>query len=178
MTFEEYIKKIKKVYYPKNTKLNSNFICRDYHKFYKTLDLKYPIVNRDLYRNVISDINILLIEELFNNRVIKLPLKFGSIEIVKGNIKKPIENGKIKYRVDWNKTLKLWYEDKEAESNKILIRRVEKEIFKINYNTSKARYINKTYYSFIPVRSIKQRLKKEINNGYETHLTKYGDTIR
>jgi hypothetical protein len=51
----------------------------------------------------------------------------ASIKIVDGKVKTNLP-------IDWDKTLKLWYEDEEAYKQRTLIKMEEKEIYKVHYN--------------------------------------------
>ena len=75
----------------------------------------------------------------------------------KGNIK-------ITYAIDWDSTLKLWYDDEEAFNNKTLVKFPEKSIFRVKYNKSTANYENKSFMEFQVNRNIKTRLKQKIKN--------------
>ena len=94
----------------------------------------------------------------------------GGIGIRKMDATVTLEEGKLKTNraIDWQSTLKLWYEDKESFDSKTLVRCVADEKFKFIYARKKANYANKMYYEFTPTRSLKLRLKEIINNqGFE-----------
>ena len=67
--------------------------------------------------------------------------------------------------IDWDRTLKLWYEDEESYKNKTLIKVEEKEIYKIYYNRNVAEFTNKSFYQFDINRELKKRLKQNIKEG-------------
>ena len=67
--------------------------------------------------------------------------------------------------IDWDRTLKLWYEDKEAFKNKTLIKVEEKEIYKVYYNRNIAEYKNKSFYQFNINKDLKRKLKQTIKEG-------------
>ena len=92
----------------------------------------------------------------------------GTIEIRKYDRKVKIgADGKVHTNlpIDWDKTLELWYEDEEAYSKRLLLRREEKEIFKVYYNRETANYNNKGYYEFIFNKDLRIRLKQRIKEG-------------
>lgn len=141
------------------------------YSFYKELrknkwvDIGQRLSEHQFYY-IIRNINKLLAQELINGNDVKLPHMMGRLEIRK---MKPIiefKDNKLKTNlpVNWNKTIKLWYEDKDAYKNKTLIRVEEKDIFKIYYNKSKAKYQNKVFYEFNINREIKKGLKLSIKN--------------
>jgi hypothetical protein len=60
----------------------------------------------------------------------------GTLEIRKKPARVSIVDGKLvtNLPIDWDATLKLWYEDKESFENKTLVRVESEEIFKVYYN--------------------------------------------
>ena len=98
---------------------------------------------------------------------ITLPNRMGRLELRKYDSKVAFKEGKLvtNLPIDWDRTLKLWYEDKESYDNKTLVKMEEKEIFKVYYNKSTAEYNNKSFYQFNINREIKQRLKYNIRRG-------------
>ena len=110
-------------------------------------------------------VNNIISEELINGRDIIFPNNMGRLELRKYNRKVSLDkDNKIKTNlpINWDKTLKLWYEDKESYSNKTLVRVESNEIFTVYYNKGKANYSNKSFYEFNVNRNLKQRLKNRI----------------
>ena len=68
--------------------------------------------------------------------------------------------------IDWNKTLKLWYEDSESHRDKTLVRQEVSEVYKLYYNREKATYNNNSYYEFLFNKDLRIRLKQQIKRGY------------
>ena len=64
-------------------------------------------------------------------------------------------------RIDWDKTLNLWYEDDEAYKNKTLIYFEGEDRNIIMYEKRNAVYKNKFYYDFKPNRDITRRVMSE-----------------
>ena len=91
----------------------------------------------------------------------------GELELRKGPTSVSVVNGKIKNNmpIDWDQTLKLWYEDAEAFKNKTLVRLRETEPFKVVYNRIRATYKNKAFYNLKLNRDLKVRIKKKIRSG-------------
>ena len=91
----------------------------------------------------------------------------GRLELRKYDARITFDGEKVKTNlpIDWDRTLKLWYEDEEAYNNKTLVKVEEKEIFKVYYNKQLANYQNMTFYSFNINRDLKRRLKYNIKNG-------------
>jgi len=85
---------------------------------------------------------------------------------------------KVTYPIDWQATLKLWFEDEEAREQKLLIRTNSKYVYRVNFNKHDATFNNKIFYDFTLNRFIKKKLKININNGiidsvYGTQHTVY-----
>lgn len=132
----------------------------------KWLDIGQPISEHDFY-TIVRHINDYLAECLSNGQDVILPHKLGRLEIRKFGARVELHNGVIKTNlpVDWDKTLKLWFEDEEAYKERTLIKMEEKEIFSIYYNRTKANYENKSFYTFQPNRQLKLLLKRNIKAG-------------
>ena len=124
-------------------------------------------VKREIYFAIIRRINKLLAHEIACGREVVFPCRMGYIELNKRADCAKMVNGKLKvtYPVDWRKTLELWYNDKEAEKNKVLIRKEQPFTYKTKYNNFRATYNNKAFYSFTLNRYIKLALKDNINQG-------------
>ena len=78
----------------------------------------------------------------------------GRLEVRKRSNSIKFKDGKVvtDLPVNWDATLKLWYEDEESYNNKILIREENKETFRIHYNKIKANYNNKSFYQFFHIK--------------------------
>lgn len=132
----------------------------------KWYDIGRPLKEHEFY-NVIRGINKLLAEELGRGNRVVFPHKMGILELRKQQAGSYYKDGKLKIHhvVDWNSTLKLWFQDPEARRDKILIRFAANTIYHIHYCRSMAVYNNKIYYEFIVNRNIKRALKENINAG-------------
>ena len=150
-------------------KVKNSYGIYDAYKYIrknKWFNIGRPLTEHEFY-SIIRRINKYLADSLIQGNDIKFPNRMGSLELRKYNATITFNNGKIKTNlpIDWNKTLKLWYEDEEAYKNKTLIKMEEKEIFKIHYNKQLANYNNKVFYEFKVNRDLKKRLKEEIKEG-------------
>ena len=125
-----------------------------------------PLTEKEFY-SIIRTFNKHIAEELSKGNEFTLPYKMGTLEIRKYSPNITIKNGKLNtpLPIDWDKTLKLWYEDKESYDKKTLVRSDVKEIFRLIYNKSKAEYINKSFYELRFNREIKKKLKQNIKEG-------------
>ena len=132
----------------------------------KWFNIGRSLTEHEFYQ-IIRRINNYLAEELINGNDIIFPNRIGKLELRKRNSLPVIDkkgNIKVTYAIDWDSTLKLWYDDEEAFNNKTLVKFSEKSIFRVKYNKSTANYENKSFMEFQVNRSIKTRLKQKIKN--------------
>lgn len=165
----EFFSSIRKLNGPRKHKVSKSLGVYDAYKYirkHKWLNIGQRLTEHEFY-SIIRTVNNYLAEELANGNDITLPQRMGRLEIRKHDAKIKLENGKVKTNlpIDWDATLKLWYEDKESFNNKTLIRMEEKEIFKVYYNKAKADYTNKSFIQFDVNREIKKKLKHNIKEG-------------
>ena len=132
----------------------------------KWFNIGRPLTEHEFYQ-IIRRINNYLAEDLINGNDVIFPNRMGKLELRKRNSLPIIDkngNLKVTYAIDWDSTLKLWYEDEEAFNNKTLVRLPERNIFRIKYNKNTANYNNKSFMEFQVNRNIKVRLKQKIKN--------------
>lgn len=132
----------------------------------KWFNIDRPLTEHEFYQ-IIRRVNNHLAEELVNGNDIIFPNRMGKLELRKRSSLPVIDkNGSLKvtYAIDWDNTLKLWYEDEEAFNNKTLVKIPERNIFRVKYNKDTANYENKSFMEFQVNRSIKTRLKQKIKN--------------
>lgn len=169
MNLQEYRKEVLKVDKPRKTSISNSWGVYDAFKYYrknKPKDKKY-VLSESQYFAIVRRTNLLLAEELCNQNDIVFPYSMGRLEVRKTIPRVYIDNGKIKstYPIDWDGTIRLWYEDQESRKKKTLLKKKEKAVFRIVYNKSKAMYTNKNYFEFIVNRTIKRSLKDTILQG-------------
>lgn len=161
MDNKEWLARIKKLYnkkvYHKPKVTNIKLIFQEFrrNKFYgKT------IVTEQQFYAIIREVNQLLVEQLCQGLIIKIPYGLGSIESFKFNTTVKFKDGKLKVTrpVDWKETLKLWQSDENCYRNKTLIRREWKTLIKIEWNRLGCRCKNIKYFSFKPARSLVHKL--------------------
>ena len=174
--------KIKKVNSSREHKVRDSYGTYDAYKYYrknKPKESKY-VLTESQYFNIIRSINKQLANNLLNGETVVFPHRMGSLILKKKESVISFKDGKLKTNlpVDWDSTLKLWYEDKESFENKVLIRMEERDLYKVCYDKSKANFNNKTFYTFNVNREIKVQLKNKIKNeGLDTPYSNYGRTI-
>lgn len=167
-SFEEFKNSIEKIKGSRVHKVKNSYGVYDGYKYYrknKPKESKY-ILTESEYFLIIRRVNELLADSLVNGNDIVFPNRMGRLELRKFNPRIYIKNGKVKSTlpVDWDRTLRLWYEDEESYKNKTLIKIEEKEVFKVHYNRSIANFINKSFYQFNVNKSLKKKLKEAIKD--------------
>jgi len=171
MELEEFRNKVcQKSKKGKNFKVQNSFgVFRAYKVLKKNhwYNIGRPLKEKEFFR-IIRGINDLLAENIVNGIPVKFPEKMGELELMKEKRGVSFVDGKLKntYPIDWDKTLRLWYEDPEAYQQRILVRNEQKEVFIVRYKKNRvACYENKTFYQFVLNRFIKKALKENIQNG-------------
>lgn len=166
MEFDKFIKDIKKVNNKRNHKVTNSYGSKDafcYYRKNKPDDSKYVLTDCQ-YLHIIRTINNSLRDSIIEGKDITLPEKMGRLELRKRIVKNRFKDGKLKITapVNWNATLKLWYENPICKNKKQLVRQEVEEVFIVKYNVNKANYKNKTFYEFSTNRYIKLGLKNNI----------------
>lgn len=169
MTLEEYRVYIQKARENRSHKVSGSLGVYDTYKWIrknKWLNIGRPLSEKEFY-SIVRKVGNYLSEAICQGQDVKLPAQMGTLELRKNQPFVGYKEGKLKanYPIDWDATLKLWYEDSEARDAKILVKMPEKEVFKIIYNRAKADYNNKSFYEFQVNRDIKRTLKRRIKQG-------------
>jgi len=165
----DFLNSIKKVKEPRTHRINNSLGVYDAYKFLrkrKWADIGEPLKEHEFY-SIIRKVNDYLADSLLHGNDIKLPHRMGRLELRKYDARVSLDGEKVKTNlpIDWDKTLKLWYEDEEAYKKKTLVKVDEKEIFKVYYNKQLAEYNNQSFYDFNVNRDLKKRLKQRIKDG-------------
>ena len=155
----------------RNHKVTGSLGVYDAYKYIrknKWFDIGRPLKEGEFYK-IIRGVNNLLAAELIKGNQINLPHRLGTLEIRKRPTRVAIVEGKLvtNLPIDWDATLQLWYEDKEAYEDRFLVRINVPEIYKIFYNKNLANYNNKSFYQFTPNRELKLGLKHSIKENPE-----------
>ena len=170
MEYSEFIKQIKKVNGPREFKITNSFSIRGAYRWYchhRPRKSKF-VLEEGLFYKLIRAINNKLAEALIRGEEVKFPARMGQLEIRRYKIEPYINSeGKLIYKapVNWNATLRFWYESPEARENKIVIKVEKRDNFKIEYNKSKAVFRKKTYFMFQPNRSLRMKVHKAAEEG-------------
>lgn len=166
MTYNDFINNIKGVKSSRKHRVSNSYGSKDAYKYYRSIrpkDSKYVLTDSE-YLKIIRTINNYLRDNLINGKDVILPEQMGMLEIRKRKHSVRLVNGKIKTNlpVNWDATLKLWYENPECKNRKQLVRQEDTSIFRMHYNKNRAIYNNKSFYDFYTNRDIKLGLKKNI----------------
>lgn len=166
MEYKDFIKDIKKVNNERHHKIQNSYGSKDAFHYYRQTrpkDSKYVLTDCQ-YLQIIRLINDDLRQFLIDGKDVTLPEKMGRLELRKTTNTIKFENGKLKTNlpVNWDATLKLWYDNPGCKNKKQLVRQESIETFKVYYNKNKANYNNKSFYEFSTNRELKIGLKKNI----------------
>lgn len=165
---DDFRKSVLKVHGPRRHKVNRSLGVYDAYKYLRKNKWKgigHKLTEHQFYY-IIRKINDCLAYNILNGEEITLPNRMGSLELRKYEAKLYLENGVVRTTlpIDWDRTLKLWAEDKESFDNKMLVRTEDKEIFKVFYNKKSANFNNKSFYRFEINRDIKRGLAQKIKD--------------
>lgn len=169
MDIKEFMTSTKKARGKRVHKARNSWGVKDAFHFYRRTrpkDHKYVLTECE-YLSIIRKTNNILKQLLIQGEEIQLPEKMGKLELRKRQTSIQFKDGKLKTNlpIDWDSTLKLWYEDELSYKNRKLIRQESREVFKVFYNKYRADYPNKSFYKFNVNREIKKGLKYKIENG-------------
>ena len=170
MELKEFRKKVvkaeEKKHHFKVTNSNGTKEAWRWIKKRKWLNIGQPITEYQLGQ-IVKAINNTLQDQLLSGKDVTFPYRMGRLEVRKFKSKLEYRDGKVitNLPIDWKKTTELWWKDEESRNKKSLIRFEGIDRFTIYYNKGKAKYQNKSFYKFIPTRTLKKRLRNNITNG-------------
>lgn len=167
MEYNDFIKDIKKVNKERHHKVTNSYGSKDAFQYYRKIkpqDPKYVLTDCE-YLHIIRLINDHLRDFLIEGKDVVLPEKMGRLELRKHSNSIKFVDGKLQTNlpINWDATLKLWFNNPKCRERKQLVRQETQETFRVYYNKSRANYNNKSFYEFDVNRLIKLGLKKNIN---------------
>lgn len=167
--FEDFRESVLKIHGPKHHKISNSMTTYDHYKWIrknKWLNIGRPLKESEFY-SIIRRVNQYLAQDLLDCKYVSLPCKMGKLELRMYYLKVKVENGKLKTSIpiNWDKTLKLWYEDEESRDHKTLVRVDNRAIYKVYYNKSSSNFKNKMYYKFHTNRALARKMSNEIKDG-------------
>ena len=169
MEFDEFRNNVRRLNDVRNHKIKNSYGVYDAFKWERKNGWKNigRSVKEKEYYKIIRKVNDYLADILIDTGKLVLPNRMGTIEARKYQPILNIKDGKVitTRPIDWDKTLKMWYEYPETFKNKQLVRQESEFVFKFVYDKSQAKYKNKGYYSFNVNRSIKRIVSNKIKLG-------------
>jgi len=169
-TFTEFSRRIRKACGKHNFKVKNSFGVKDcYNRVRKNKwsDIGMRLTDSQ-FLAIIREVNMRLADNIVNGITVKFPSGMGKLEARRIE-KRPrvTKDGKLKVvnPVDWQSTLRLWYEDEEARKQKQLIRYSGKVGYWIKYSNVLAYYNNRSFYEFAIQRPINHRFNENVKEG-------------
>lgn len=168
--WESFRDKIKKVTSNRHHKISGSWGVYQAHRYTmknKWFNIGKPVSSKEYYK-IIRAVNKALVQSFLNGDVIEFPYGIGKLIPTKIENKSYFNGDKliVTSHIDWNATIKLWSEDKEAYNKKTIIRKLNKEKFFITFQQNKkSRLINKSVLDFQPNRQFKEDLLKKAKEG-------------
>lgn len=170
MNYKEFSVQLRKANTKKSCKVNNSFRIKDIWRWVKKnkwFDLGQSITELQM-GTIVKRINQYYQDRLLKGYTVKFPCGMGELYLVKYQIKPYYKDGKLKIPIpiDWKSTIDMWYEDEETYKNKLVTRYNIREIYKVCYSTRKAAYKNKTFMKFVTSRTLKNKIKEMVKQGF------------
>jgi hypothetical protein len=151
-------------------KINTDYGINNYYKYFTKNNIDISITGKQ-YKDIISEFNKGLINLIIEDGLEYTIPYIGSTLCIRKDKRVPrIVNGKL-YNpapVDWVATNKLWLEDEESKSKKLLVRylnnHTSKYVFRIYFKKYNLVFMNKKLFSFKVNRTFSRLLGKRIND--------------
>lgn len=133
----------------------------------KWKDLDGNPCDKLLYSRIIHEVNRELAEMFLEGHEIEFPYQMGSLVLNCKPSKVEYRDGKIEnnYRVDWERTLRYLYDDREALEKHERVKRIGPLIYGARYYKGKAHFLNRRFYFFRLNRSLRRRIGKMVGKG-------------
>lgn len=168
-TYQEFSTAIKNAGGRRNFKVSNSWGIYDAYKLIrrnKWYDIGRPLKEKEFYA-IVRKVNQHLATQLALGHEVVFPSKMGKLELRKSKVGVSLLDGRLRitYPVDWDSTLRLWYEDAEEMKNKTLLRNENEYVYRIKYCKYEATYENKVFYEFTLNRFIRRALKENIKQG-------------
>lgn len=168
MDYQDFKVQIVKANTKKQAKVRGSYGVYDAYKHIrknKWYDIGRPLKEHEFY-SIVRKVNDLLADEIALGHTVTFPSRMGYLELRKVENGVSIADGKLKitYPINWEETLKLWFEDEEAKKEKTLVRDEDKYRYRVRYCKYDATYENKSFYQFDLNRFIRKKLKENIKS--------------
>lgn len=168
MDYQEFRVNTVKANTRKHAKVRGSYGVYDAYKHIrknKWYDIGRPVKEHEFY-SIVRKVNDLLADEIALGHTVTFPSRMGYLELRKIENGVSIVDGKLKvtYPINWDETLRLWFEDEEAKKEKTLVRDEDKYRYRVRYCKYDATYENKSFYQFDLNRFIRKKLKENIKS--------------
>lgn len=168
-SFEDFRKEVQKVHASRKSTITNSVGVRQAFLFLqkrKWKDVGKPIKEQQ-FQHIIRSVNEKLGQLLIENKQLTLPQGMGALEVRLLNNRPRYRDGKLvlPQMINWDATLKLWYEDPEAMKDKVLIRDTMDLAVKVYYNKAGTVFVNKGYYEFLLNRNLRRLLSSMYREG-------------
>lgn len=160
----DYIAEKKNVKGRRSHKIKDSYGLPDAFRYYQKKGGK---LSNKAFTALIRAVHAKLRERLSCGENVVFPVGMGTLCLrkYKRGVWRDSEGVKNTYPVDWEATLKLWYEDKDAEERKLLVKKVVDYTYRVVYPSKKRTYLHHDKYRFKPSRALKLQIKQNIING-------------
>lgn len=168
--WESFRDSIKKVKNKRHYKISGSWGVYNAHRYTmknKWFNIGKPVSSKEYYK-IIRTVNKALVEDFLNGNPIVFPYALGELIAVKKDVKYFYINDKliVTAPVNWNATVRLWFEDEEAYKNKTLVRNNIKENVSILFQQNKKNGLtNKSVLTFQPNRGFKEAVSNRVKEG-------------
>lgn len=174
--FEEFKAKVQKRNAPRCNRIKNSVGVRQGFLFLqkrKWVDVGQPLTEKQ-FQQIIRGVNKALSDVFIEKKILTFPYGMGVLEArATSTAARYGADGKliIPKPIDWDATLKLWYEDPEAMEKKVLIRSMQPSRIVMAYQKPEGPVVNKNYFTFYPNRAINRTLATLLREGtIETFL--------
>lgn len=164
---EKFVADTKNVHGSRFHKVKNSYDTKDFYRNYiKGIDRqgKFFVTERQ-YGEILRITHDIITEKLLDGCQVVFPYCFGLLQIESHKNVIKFVDGKLRtsYMVDWDKTIRLWYEDEECRKNKTLVRNDNPNRYVVKYHRSRGRLANKKYLCFMPSRVLTDKINKKMH---------------
>lgn len=124
------------------------------------------------YKKIVSLFLKYAVDTIVDKGVFALPVNFGKIEITGSKPKAKFrEDGSLKLKIDFNRTMEMWKSDPEAKKARKYVyffnENTNGYVYKISWRTEKSLITARKMFTFKPSNTIKEKLAKNLKEGKE-----------
>lgn len=160
MDYTEFRKKTLNINNKRKRLSKKSYTTRDlYYKVKK--NLKFNLEERT-FNKIIRTLNNYIIMQLFEGNDVHLPYAIGRIELVKYYLTPKADGSNLP--IDWEATMKLWYENEECAKKKQLVRYNNRVFYKVRCHRVSI-FKNRVHFKFRLNDSVRNKLIAKIKEG-------------